>query len=189
MPASKKKPTKKKDVTPKQRMFALEYLIDHNGTQAAIRAGYSAKTAEQGAAQLLSNIKVKALIDELEQEAYAKLGITKEWVLREQAKIAGSSIDNHVKIGEDGFVQAKPFEEMPPEAIAAIRTIEEKRRTLSTPSGDVILESTFKFSLHDKVSTLRDIGKHLGMYKDELEVTGGPFVIVKRDYGEAGNDN
>ena len=187
MPSPKKKPTKRK-LTPKQRLFVLEYLIDHNATQAATRAGYSAHTANEQGARLLANVSIKLEIEKLDQEAYAKLGITKEWVLREQAKIAGSSIDNHVKIGEDGYIQAKTFEEMPPEAIAAIRTIEEKKTIKGSGKGgkddEMILESTFKFSLHDKVATLRDIGKHLGMYKDELVVEGGPFVIVKREYGE-----
>ena len=49
-------------LTPKQQRFVDEYLIDLNATQSAIRAGYSPKTAEQGAAQLLRNIKVQEKI-------------------------------------------------------------------------------------------------------------------------------
>ena len=54
---------KKGELTPKQEAFVREYLIDLNATQAAIRAGYSAKTAKDGAAQLLANISVKKAID------------------------------------------------------------------------------------------------------------------------------
>lgn len=51
-------------LTPKQARFAEEYLVDLNATQAAIRAGYSAKTASEQAARLLVNVKVSAVIQE-----------------------------------------------------------------------------------------------------------------------------
>lgn len=50
-------------ITPKQQAFIDEYLIDRNGKQAAIRTGYSPKTAEQQASRLLSNVKVKAALE------------------------------------------------------------------------------------------------------------------------------
>lgn len=48
----------------KQRRFCDEYLIDCNATQAAIRAGYSKKTANEQAARLLANVNIKSYIDE-----------------------------------------------------------------------------------------------------------------------------
>jgi phage terminase small subunit len=71
------------DLNPKQKRFVAEYLIDGNATQAAIRAGYSAKTAAQGAAQLLSNIKVRAAVDAAQAKINGKLEITAEKVLRD----------------------------------------------------------------------------------------------------------
>ncbi len=65
----------------RQAKFVQEYLIDLNATQAAIRAGYSAKTAEQGAAQLLRNIKIKEAIDAALSLRAKDLGITAERVL------------------------------------------------------------------------------------------------------------
>lgn len=50
--------------TPKQRTFIDEYLIDLNATQAAKRAGYSAKTASEQGARLLANVKVRQAIDQ-----------------------------------------------------------------------------------------------------------------------------
>src|SRR4051812_5246742 len=70
-------------LTPKQQRFVAEYLIDLNATQAAIRAGYSEKTAEQGAAQLLRNIKVRTAVDAAIAKRAGKLEITAEKVLRD----------------------------------------------------------------------------------------------------------
>lgn len=50
-------------MTPKQEAFAREYVIDKNATQAAIRAGYSAKTAHSAGPRLLENVEVRALIE------------------------------------------------------------------------------------------------------------------------------
>lgn len=54
------------DLTPKQRLFVLEYRKDRNGKQSAIRAGYSTKGAEVQASVLLSNPKVRKYLDEQE---------------------------------------------------------------------------------------------------------------------------
>lgn len=70
-------------MTPKQEAFVREYLIDLNATQAAIRAGYSAKTAGQGGDQLLKNIEVAAAIAKGMDERADKCEIDALWVLRE----------------------------------------------------------------------------------------------------------
>jgi Terminase small subunit len=82
-------------MTPKQQRFVAEYLTVLNATQAAIRAGYSAKTAGQGAAQALKNIKVREAIAAGQAKTASKLEITAEKVLkdleevREKAMAAG----------------------------------------------------------------------------------------------------
>jgi phage terminase small subunit len=50
-------------LTPKQAAFAREYAVDKNATQAAIRAGYSAATAKQQGARLLTNVDVRAEVE------------------------------------------------------------------------------------------------------------------------------
>ncbi len=75
-------------MTPKQERFVQEYLIDLNATQAAIRAGYSKKTAEQGAAQLLRNIKVARAIAEAQAIRAQKAGMNEQWVLDGLKEIA-----------------------------------------------------------------------------------------------------
>jgi len=71
----------------KQRLFCDEYLKDRNGKQAAIRAGYSPKTAESQASRLLSNAKVSVYLAEQTAKRSEKLQIDAEWVLREAADL------------------------------------------------------------------------------------------------------
>lgn len=75
-------------LTAKQQHFVKEYLIDLNATQAAIRAGYSPKTAEQQASRLLSNVKVQAAIQKAMDKRAAKVEITADMVLRRWWDIA-----------------------------------------------------------------------------------------------------
>ena len=75
-------------LTPKQQLFATEYLIDLNATQAAIRAGYSKRTAESQGSRLLRNVKVKEHLSELGAKRSERCEITSDEVLHEIAKIA-----------------------------------------------------------------------------------------------------
>lgn len=68
-------------LTPKQEAFCREYLIDLNGKQAAIRAGYSSKTAEVQASRLLSNAKVQAYSKKLMKDRENRTEITQDYVL------------------------------------------------------------------------------------------------------------
>lgn len=69
-------------MNPKFKRFADEYLVDCNATQAAIRAGYSEKTAGQIGYQLLHNTSISAYLKEKTQSVADKLGIDAEFVLR-----------------------------------------------------------------------------------------------------------
>lgn len=69
------------EINPKQERFLQEYLIDLNGTQAAIRAGYSAHTANEQASALLAKPNLKSRLKELSQSVASKLGIDAGYVL------------------------------------------------------------------------------------------------------------
>jgi len=79
-------------MTPKQRRFVDEYLIDFNATQAAIRTGYAAGSAEVTGSRLLRNAKVQTAISAAQQQQTEKLGITVEGVLRAIARLASSDV-------------------------------------------------------------------------------------------------
>ena len=69
-------------LTAQQQRFVEEYLIDLNATQAAIRAGYSAKTAEQQGSRLLRNVKVAQAIEAAQVARLKRTEVDADWVLR-----------------------------------------------------------------------------------------------------------
>lgn len=157
--------TKARELTAKQKAFIQEYPIDLNATQAAIRAGYSPKSAETQASKLLRNGKVKEAMQGALDERASKAEITADRVLKEIACLAFSDIKEYITIGADGCVQVKPFEDMPKSSSRAIQSIKEKKRIMAAGKGDgqeTILESTLELKLWDKGKALDQLGKHLG---------------------------
>jgi phage terminase small subunit len=69
------------NLTPKQAAFCREYLVDLNGTQAAIRAGYSPKTANEQAAQLLAKLSISSVIQKAMDERAKRVEISADDVL------------------------------------------------------------------------------------------------------------
>ena len=109
-----------KKLSPKQNLFVQEYLIDKNATQAAIRAGYSAKTAEIIGFENLRKPKIKEKIDyELATEA-ERLGITRQRVLDEMARCA--FFDVRKLFNADGSL--KDILDLDPDTAAAIAGLE-----------------------------------------------------------------
>jgi phage terminase small subunit len=88
--------------------FVEEYLVDRNGTQSAIRAGFSKKTANQQASRLLTNVNIKRLIAQKEQKLLEKTQISQTWVLnnyKELAEFNKEKIDVPVGSGENAIIQ------------------------------------------------------------------------------------
>jgi phage terminase small subunit len=79
---------RKPKLTPKQEMFCKEYLIDLNATQAAIRAGYSEKTAKSQGQRLLTKVDIAERIQELMSKRSKKVEINGEWVLSKLKQVA-----------------------------------------------------------------------------------------------------
>ncbi len=75
------------ELNDKQKRFADEYLLDLNATQAAIRAGYSKKTAQEQGSRLLSNVMVSEYIEKQKERRQKKTEITQEWVLINLKKV------------------------------------------------------------------------------------------------------
>ena len=86
------------DLTDKQKRFVEEYLVDLNATQAAIRAGYSAKTAEQQGHQLLQKTSVSAAIEAAKAARSERTEVTQDYVLRSIQAVA----ENSMHKGDDG---------------------------------------------------------------------------------------
>lgn len=93
--------TKGKKLTAKQQAFADEYLKDLNGTQAAIRAGYSPKTANEQAARLLANVSVQETIREAMDKRQKRLEISADMVLKRWWDIANANPNELVQYRRD----------------------------------------------------------------------------------------
>ena len=160
--------------TAKQDRFVEEYLIDLNATQAAIRAGYSEKTARQIGQENLSKPNIQEAIQKAMQKRSGETKITQKMVLEELAIIGFSDLQNYINIGEDtGTIVAKTFEEMPENSSRALRAIREDRAIKEDAKGDqVTVYDKIKFELHDKIKALELIGRHLGMFMDKIEHSG-----------------
>ena len=161
-------------LNPKQKRFVREYLINPNATQAAIKAGYSAKTAKQIGSALLTNIDVSAAIEKGQQKHLAKLDITAERVLSELALIGFSNMQDYMRVGSDGDPYLD-FSGLTREQAAALAevTVEDFTAGRGEDARDV---RRVKFKLCDKRAALVDIGKHLGMFKERVEHDLSPDV-------------
>lgn len=169
-------------LTPKQERFIQEYLIDLNATQAAIRAGYSAHTANEQGARLLTNVSVRSAVDAAMLAREKRTEITQDRVLKELARIA--FFDLRKLYREDGSLKA--MHELDDEAAAVLAAVDvvETKGSAATGGEDGlrhIPEYVKKVKIPDKVGALGLAMRHLGMLKDKTEVTGpngGPIPFT-----------
>lgn len=148
-------------LTKKQKLFIEEYLIDLNATQAAIRAGYSPDTANEQGSRMLANVSIRTHIDRAMAERSKRTGINADRILIELAKIALLNPANVVNLDE-ATVRGDAL----PEDLAAVASIKVKR--FPTKDGEGI-EREIKF--YDKSKALELAGKHLGMFRDKVDLT------------------
>lgn len=149
-------------LTPKQKIFADEYLIDLNATRAYKIAYPKVKkdeSARVNGSKLLTNANVVAYIDKRMKEREKRTEITQDRVLQELAKIGFADITDFVTI-TDSCVKVKPTDKMPADKLGVIAGIKEGANGI-------------EIKLNDKEKALELIGRHLGMFKDKVELSGG----------------
>lgn len=143
----------------KQRLFCEEYLIDLNGRQAAIRAGYAPKTAEITASKLLTVAKVSAYIDKRMAVLSKRTGVTQERIMRELARIAFIDPTELINMSEA---------ELQDDTSADDRSVIQSVKVKKIPTEDgYITEREIK--LADKVKALELLGKRFKMWTDKVE--------------------
>ncbi len=161
----------KRQLSEQRQRFVDEYLIDLNGTQAAIRAGYSAKTAQEQASRLLSNVMVQQAISERMAERSRRTGVNQDRVVLELAKIAfvkmTDVVDSNGRIRDDAT----------DDDLSCIESIKYKESD-NEFGGSVERE----VKIGSKLRALELLGKHLGMWNDKLDVNiAQPIVIMGAD--------
>lgn len=170
-------------LTPKQARFVQEFLLDLNATQAAIRAGYSRRTAQEQGSQMLARPEIKAAIDAAKVERSERTEIDAERVLKEIAAMAfydpadligtareleaGAECHNGEGVVEINGKRYAVAGIVSPAHIAGLP--ENVRRAIVGWRWD--RNQNFTLKLADKSKALDQLARHLSLYNDRLEVS------------------
>lgn len=130
-------------LSPKHQRFVAEYLVDLNATQAAIRAGYSAKTARQQGARLLSNASISAALREANEKRQRKVELSAEYVLSNLMEVTERCMQR-------APVMARVDGEM-------VQVVDEEGRHV------------WQFDSKGANTALGLLGKHLKLFTDKIE--------------------
>lgn len=167
-----------KPLTPRQAMFVREYLVDLNSTQAAIRAGYSERTAKQQGSRLLTNDDVQAAIAEAMKARATAVDISAEEVLRMLADEVRADLADLY----DDKGNLLPIRDWPLAwrrgLVVGIESFEEFE---GFGEDRKFVGMTRKVKLSDRIKHKELIGRHLGMFIERTEVKfpdGVPQVHV-----------
>ena len=158
-------------MTKKQKRFVEEYLVDLNATQAAIRAGYSPESAGAIGSENLKKPEIRARIDKEMAELSKRTGVNQERVIRELAKVAFVNMAEVVD-----FDTAQLLPGATAEDTAAIASV--KVKTIPTDAG---LGIEREIRAADKLKALELLGKHFGMFTDQLKLSGDMGVQIIDD--------
>jgi len=155
----------------KQQRFVDEYLIDLNATQAAIRAGYSVKTANEQGSQNLAKLSIQTAIAEKMAERSKRTGVNQDRVVLELAKIAFVKMTDIVD--NQGRIKSSASDD----DLSCIESMKYKESESDTGS---MVEREVKIS--PKLKALELLGKHLGMWNDKVNINVAvPIVISGED--------
>lgn len=152
-------------LNPKQQQFIREYLIDMNATQAAIRAGYSERTAKQQGSRLLSHVDVQAALAKgkvkVIERAEAKFDLTLDRLLAEYQRIAMTGMSKFMRISPDGdpIIDLSACEPADLDLLSEV-TVEDFTEGRGEDSRNV---RKIKIKPLDRLNAMDKLGKHLGM--------------------------
>lgn len=173
-------------LTPKQKLFADEYLMDLNATQAAIRAGYSKKTAAVIAAENLIKPNIAAYIAQAMEQRTKEVKIDANYVLHRLAAIDQMDV---IDILEDNGT-VKPIRDWPPiwrQFISGMETAD-----MFVGSGDEreLVGLLKKVKWPDKIKNLELIGKHVDVqaWKEKVDVDVNGKLTLQEALKQAAND-
>jgi len=168
----------------KQKAFVEEYLVDLNATQAAIRAGYSKKTAAAMGAENLRKPQIAQAIAEAKAARSERTQVDADWLLRRLADEAEADLAD-LYSDEGGL---KPIHQWPKiwrQGLVAGVDVEQRYAYIDgekEPDGVVV-----KVKLSDRVRRLELIGKHIDVqaFKDQIQLPAeGVTVVVNRPNGD-----
>lgn len=153
-------------LTPKQQRFVSEYLQDLNATQAAIRAGFSAKTAKQAGSRLLTNVDIAAQIKSATAE---QLGAADLSAVKTKQAI-GLQVDRDIRQLFDESGNLIPIHKLSREAAAMIASFEIVKRNIT--AGDGAVDVLHKIKLEDRKGYVEMAAKHFGLLEEKVAHSG-----------------
>lgn len=156
-----KKTTKATKLNRKRKLFAEEYVKDHNMTQAAIRAGYSERTAYSQGQRLMKNVEIKEYVDQLQAEIRERNKITVDELVETLAAMVRFDIAD--LYDEKGNLL--PINEMSKEARMVIESIESEEEIIGKKRKGV----TRKLKLSNKRANIIELMKYFGAYRKDNE--------------------
>lgn len=153
-----------KGLEPRQAAFVREYVVDFNGTQAAIRAGYAVSGAATAAARLLTNHKVAIEVAKAVQRRERRTEVTADRVVLELARLG--FLDPRKLFAEDGRI--KPVSEWGDDIAAAIASVEVEELFEGRGDEREMVGHLKKVRFWDKGRALDILAKHTGVYRDNI---------------------
>ena len=157
----------------RQRHFVQEYLIDPNATRAAIRAGYSKKTARSIGQENLTKPDIAAAIQQAQGERSERTQVTADMVVQELALHAFGRIGDFYNKDTGRLLGMTELSPGTQSRVASVVVLREKTHpTGGEVEKTTVTESVVKFKTYDKLRSLELLGRHLGMFKDKVEHSG-----------------
>lgn len=161
-------------LTPKQQRFVAEYLKDLNATQAAIRAGYSEKTAYSIGNENLSKPEIAAAVQAGQAKQLEKAELTAAMVKERLRQIAFQDIRQLF----DAAGNLKPLHQLGDDAAVMVGGLEVIKK--NAEAGDGVIDTVHKVKVVDPVKALEMLAKHFGLLTEKVEHSGS-LEIVWRD--------
>ena len=158
-------------LTPKQKRFVDEYLVDLNATQAAIRSGYSKKRANVIGYENLTKPYISEAIAVKRKQIEKEIGITRERIVKEMANLAFFNVKSFYDV-EGGYI---PVHKLDDDVASAINGID----VVTIGNGDVGIGKVMKYKIPDKNKSLENLAKMLGyMDRDRTREQSGTERLI-----------
>lgn len=158
-------------LTAKQKRFIEEYLIDLNATQAAIRAGYSVESAKEIGCENLTKPNIQQAIEKQMAERSKRTGVNQDRIIMELARIAFINPSDIIDSSDASIKESASEDDL-----ACIQSVKVK---ISEGEKGSLTEREIR--LNDKIKALEMLGRHLGMFKDKVELEGEIGVTIVDD--------
>ena len=170
-----------KPLTTRQQRFVEEYMINLNASAAAIRAGYSPKTARFIGHENLTKPNIQAAVTEARIRLAKRSEVTLDWVVAQYMKIASATIFDYLDFHPDGSVTPKMANILRDLGTGVAEYSEDEVRIESAKSGQIrVVKRHIKLRLANKLTALQALGKHLGMFEGNSASNGSRLRSPRR---------